>query len=198
VNNRNVADNSNDSRDDKSQSANGWQTLSSEVVYETPWIKVRRDEVVTPSKKHLTYSYVKLAHRSAYIVAVNDKDEILLQYNFRYPIKKYTWGIPAGHSDEGESTLDAAKRELLEEAGLESDDWTNLGNLHQATGVGDISGDAFLARNVRLVTNKRDEAEDITEQKFLSQSALEDFIRKGKIDEGVVIAALYLARLHMN
>lgn len=178
--------------------ANGWQILASEKVYETPWMRVHRDEVVTPGGKKLTYSFVTLTHRSAYIVAVNDKGEVLLQRNFRYPIKRYTWGIPAGHSDEGEDTFTAAKRELLEEAGLESDDWTNLGNLYQATGVGDISGDAFLARNVRSVTDERDEAEDITEQKFLTQSALEDFIRTGKIDEGVVIAALYLARLRMN
>ncbi|HEY8999566.1 MAG TPA: NUDIX hydrolase [Candidatus Saccharimonadales bacterium] len=176
---------------------NDWQTLSSEDVYETPWIKVRRDEVVTPSKKHLTYSVVALQHPFVIVVAVNDNDEILIQRNFRYPIGKYSWDLPAGHSD-GEDLLFAAKRELLEETGLASDDWTDLGELHEVTGIGDIPGKAFLARNVRLVSDERDEAEDIIEQKFLSQSALEDFIRQGKIDEGAVIAALYLARLHMS
>lgn len=183
---------------DKHDEANGWQTLSSEDVYETPWIKVRRDEVVTPSKKHLTYSVVALKHPSAYIVAVNDSDEILLQYNYKYPVGRYVWSLPAGHSDEGETLLGAAKRELLEETGLESNDWQSLGKTHQANGTSNMPGEVFMARNVRLVSDERDEAEDIVEQKFFPQSTLEDFIRQGKIDEGVVVAALYLARLKLE
>src|SRR2546430_3289796 len=45
--------------------------------------------------------------------------------------------------------LAAAKRELMEEAGLEGDDWVSLGKLYQASGIGSIPFATFLARNVR-------------------------------------------------
>lgn len=50
-----------------------WKTLSSEEVYRTPWISVRRDEVTTHTGKRLTYSVVDLAHPSVAIVASDDQ-----------------------------------------------------------------------------------------------------------------------------
>jgi 8-oxo-dGTP pyrophosphatase MutT (NUDIX family) len=175
-----------------------WQTLSSETVYETPWIRVRRDKVLTRTQKELTYSVVELVHPSVYIVATNEKDEILIQRNYKYPIGSYTWSLPAGHSDEGEDSLIAAKRELLEETGLVAGDWVSLGKTHQANGIANLPGEVFLAQRVRAKTNIRDEYKDITEQKFLSLEALEELIRRGVIDEGIVIAALYLTHLYKH
>jgi 8-oxo-dGTP pyrophosphatase MutT (NUDIX family) len=173
----------------------GWQTLLSEEVYKTPWIRVRRDVVLNHTGKQLTYSVVELRHPAVYILAVNKQGKILLQHNFRYPISNYAWDLPAGHSD-GQDLLVAAKRELLEETGLASDDWTDLGKLYQATGIGNIPGQVFVARDVHSAPGERDELEDIMEQQFMSQEEIEDLVREGKIDTTVTMAALYLARLH--
>ena len=172
-----------------------WKTLSSEEIYKTPWIRVRRDEVLTSKGHPLTYSVVELINHSVFIVATNNEGKICLIQNYRYTLDMTMWEVPAGHID-GNDKLAAAKRELLEEAGLESDDWTELGTLYQANGIGKIPFTAFLARNVKEVTTERDEVEEISNQRFFSLEEIEAMMKKGEFIESAHVACLYLAKLH--
>jgi 8-oxo-dGTP pyrophosphatase MutT (NUDIX family) len=172
-----------------------WQTLSSEEVYKTPWIRVRRDEVKTHTGKQLTYSVVELNHPSVFIVATNAKGEIYMLKNYRYTTGQTMWEMPAGHSD-GQDPLAAAKRELMEEAGLESDDWASLGTLYQAAGIGNLPFIAFLARNARPAAGERDKEEQISEGQFLSLETIETMAKTGEFNESAHLANLYLAKLH--
>lgn len=171
-----------------------WETLNSEIVYETAWIKVRRDEVLNQNGKPLTYSVVELNHPSVFIVAVNSNGKIFLQRVYRYTVDKEMWEIPAGHSD-GQDLLVAAKRELMEETGLESDDWTNLGTFYQAAGIGNIPFAAFLARNVRPGIGERDDEEPILESDFKTIAEIEQMIATGEFLDSPVITALYAAKI---
>jgi 8-oxo-dGTP pyrophosphatase MutT (NUDIX family) len=174
-----------------------WKTKSSEVVYETPWLKVRRDEVVDHNGKPLTYSVVSLHHPSVFIVALNQAGELLLQKQYRYTVDSEMWELPAGHSD-GQDLLSAAKRELLEETGLESSSWTSLGTYYQADGIGNIATAFFLAEDVASVSDDRDEDEDISAQRFVPIDELEQMIRDGKIECMPVVTGLHLAQLHQK
>lgn len=172
-----------------------WQTLSSESVYSTQWFDIRRDEVRNHNGKPLTYSYLKLAHPGVCIVAVNSEGKILLQRNFRYPIGKTVWELPAGHSD-GQDLLEAAKRELAEETGLVSDNWVDLGSFYIASGIADSQQHYFLARNVRPSDAERDEDEQITEQRFFTIAEIEAMLKAGGIQLHAVPIGVYLAKLH--
>jgi ADP-ribose pyrophosphatase len=90
----------------------------------------------------------------------------------------------------------AAKRELLEETGLVSNDWTSLGTLYQAVGIGNIPFEIFIARNVTRKSDERDKDEQITNQQFMSVEAIETLVRTGAFQNSPVLAALYLAKLH--
>lgn len=173
-----------------------WKTKSSDVVYETPWIKVRRDEVLNQHGDPLTYSYMELQNPSVFIVAVNGADEIFLQRVYRHPVKNHFWEIPAGFIGNGENPLDAAKRELKEEAGLTSDDWHSLGRIYQITGTGNVPLEVFLARNVQQDGDATDENEDIQDRHFKSPAAIEAMIASSELIDSPVIAALYMANIH--
>jgi 8-oxo-dGTP pyrophosphatase MutT (NUDIX family) len=172
-----------------------WKTLSSEEVYKTPWIRVRRDEVVNHNGKNLTYSVIELNSPSVFIVAANASGQIYLAQNYRYTLDKTMWEMPAGHSD-GQDVLEAAKRELLEEAALVSDDWTNLGTLYQANGIGNMPFVAFLAREVRSAESTLDEDEQITNGRFFDVLEIEEMAKRGDFIESAHLAALYLAKLY--
>lgn len=167
-----------------------WQTHSSEVVYETPWIRIKRDEVTNHTGKHLTYSYMELHHNAVTILAVNANGHILLQKNYRYTLGQEMWELPAGHTD-GEESLHAAKRELLEEAGLQSDQWTSLGYTYLAAGVAKIRQDLFLAENVYEVTKERDPDEAITSQQFIAPGEVKKMLAENVIVDGDSMVALY-------
>lgn len=172
-----------------------WKTLSSKEVYKTPWIRVRRDEVINHAGKQLTYSVVELNHPSVFIVATNAKGHILLEHNYRYTTNKLSWEVPAGHSD-GKALLEAAKLELLEETGFSSDDWTYLGRMNAINGIGNVPFDTFLARNVQRVTKPSDELEAITKLEFMSLKDIENLVREGKFLDSTSLAAIYQAKIH--
>lgn len=173
-----------------------WQTVSSEVVYETAWIRVLKDEVLNQNGKPLTYSYMVLQHPSVFIIAVNDQGKILMLNGYHYTVRDRHWQIPAGHMEPDEEPETAAKRELLEETGLTSDDWTNLGKTWQILGTGDAPFYTFLARNVQTANEPADKDEDIVDRQFMSLEEIESMIAHGTLVDSPVIAALYMAKLH--
>lgn len=172
-----------------------WQTRTSEIVYETPWIKIHRDEVITQTGTPLTYSYMELQNPSVFIVAVNGEGKILLQSTFRYTIRQRIWETPAGYMNTGEEPLAAAKRELQEETGLASDDWHDLGRIYQIVGTGNVPVQVFLARNVTKAGEATDKEEDIIDQQFISLDEIEDMIRRSELIDSPVIGIIYMAKL---
>jgi ADP-ribose pyrophosphatase len=86
------------------------------------------------------------------VLAVNESNEILMIRQYRHPVKKYLWEIPAGLLDvAGESHLQAAKREFLEETFHEADHWELLQVFHASPGGNSEQIDIFLATDVRPV-----------------------------------------------
>lgn len=172
-----------------------WRTVSSEEVYKTAWIRVRRDEVIAPGGKPLTYSVVELVNPSVFIVATNPEGQVCMLQNYRYTLGMKMWEIPAGFSD-GEDTLAAAKRELQEEVGLVSSGWIELGTLYQANGIGKIPFTAFWARNAVPAEGNRDKDEPISNVSFFDVKTIDKMAKNGEIIESAHLAALYLAKLH--
>jgi 8-oxo-dGTP pyrophosphatase MutT (NUDIX family) len=92
-----------------------------------------------------------VAHPGAVaVIALNENQEILLIKQYRQPVRKYLWEIPAGLLDvPGESRVEAAKRELLEETGYIADGWQELIDFHTTPGGNDETISIFLATELR-------------------------------------------------
>jgi ADP-ribose pyrophosphatase len=66
-------------------------------------------------------------HRgSAVMMAVDDRNRVLLVRQYRLPTRQYLWELPAGSVDPGEKPLQTARRELVEETGYRAKTWTKL------------------------------------------------------------------------
>lgn len=90
--------------------------LSSTRVYEGSFIRVQRDEVRLPDGKQATREYV-LHPGAVMIVAVLPDGRLVLERQYRHPVKRVMIEFPAGKLDPGEGGLRCAQRELLEETG---------------------------------------------------------------------------------
>ncbi len=107
---------------------NPWKTLSQQVMYENPWIRVREDQVIRPDGEPGIYGVVET--RVATGVIARDKDDtITLVGQYRYTTNNYSWEIVEGGAEPGEAPLAAAQRELKEETGLEAASWKPLGGI---------------------------------------------------------------------
>ena len=97
------------------------------------------------------------------IVALNERDEIVLVGQWRYTLNRHSWEIPRGGSRPEETEMQrAAERELAEEAGVRAAQWQLLGIVDVGNGVLDDVQSLYLATDLSITNTKFDDEEDIT------------------------------------
>ena len=131
----------------RDKSINPWRTLSSERVYENPWIRIREDRVMRPDGEPGIYGVVHYKNVAVGVLPVEDGHTYLVG-QYRYPLEQYSWEIPEGGCPEGEEPLDAARRELKEETGFEAGNWRLIGEAHLSNSVADEYAVWFLATDL--------------------------------------------------
>jgi 8-oxo-dGTP pyrophosphatase MutT (NUDIX family) len=132
---------------------------SSETVFEGKVWDVRR-EVFEYNGGNLTRDFVDHTGAVA-ILALNDAGEIFMIKQYRHPVRHRMWEIPAGLLDvRGENPLDAAKRELAEEADLVASEWHLLSEFHTSPGGSDEIIRVYLARGLTDAAEVFDRAEE--------------------------------------
>jgi ADP-ribose pyrophosphatase len=127
------------------------RVLQRETVYEGLVWDVVRDTVDLGEGGVVKREYVQHTGAVA-ILALDDDDRVLLIEQYRHPVGMTLWELPAGLLDvTGEDPLDAAKRELAEEADLRADRWDVLADWFNSPGGMTEALRLYLARGLRPV-----------------------------------------------
>ncbi|APE14637.1 NUDIX hydrolase [Mycobacterium crocinum] len=125
-----------------------FETVSSETVYRGSILALRTDQVRMPgghtAKREVVEHYGAVA-----VAAVDDAYRVAMVYQYRHPVGRRLWELPAGLLDEpGEDPAAAAARELLEETGLTAEHWSVLVDLVSSPGFADEALRVYLARGL--------------------------------------------------
>jgi 8-oxo-dGTP pyrophosphatase MutT (NUDIX family) len=146
----------------KSVNQNPWKTIGSRTAYENAWLRVREDQVIRPDGEPGIYGVIEI-RPSVGVVALNERDEIVLVGQWRYALNRYSWEIPRGGSRPDETDMQqAAERELAEEAGVRAADWQAMGRVDVGNGVLDDVQSFYLATELSPTNTNFDAEEDIT------------------------------------
>ncbi|RZL60382.1 MAG: NUDIX hydrolase [Pedobacter sp.] len=175
----------------------GWETKTSTLAYENPWIKISHEEVITPKGTDGVYGVVHFKNTAIGIVPIDDEGNTWLVKQSRYTLNQYTWEIPEGGCPYDEEPLSAAKRELEEEVGLQANDWQQLMTMHLSNSVTDEFCVVFIARNLFAGQQALESTEDIEYKKLPLTDAI-DMVKRGEITDGISVAALLRVALMLK
>jgi ADP-ribose pyrophosphatase len=171
-----------------------WQTVSSREVYRNPWTHLREDVVRLPDGRTTIYGVVTFGECVG-ILPLADDGRVLLVRQYRYVQGTATWEMPTGGVKNGESLEAAARRELLEEAGLQAARLTHLSSYHTSKSVVRETAHLYLAEGLAVVeTQERDETEFISTAWQPFETVLAMVLSGEIMDSMTVIAVLIAAR----
>jgi 8-oxo-dGTP pyrophosphatase MutT (NUDIX family) len=132
--------------------------LSRKSVYSNPWLQVFEDQVVRPGGKEGYFGLVHMKPGST-VLALTDNGEAYLVKEYKYAIERESVELMSGALEGNETPLEAARRELKEETGLEARDWIDLGVVDPFTTLINSPNYMFLALGVREGESNQDEGE---------------------------------------
>ena len=168
------------------------ETLTSERMFTGKVFNVDRDQVRMPNGRKTAVDVVRHS-KSVVIVPVPEPGKISLIRQFRYPITRFLWELPAGSVDDGESPEQAARRECHEEIDLVPETVVRLTALYPTPGYCDEEMIFFRVSSLQTPSGEAhvDEDEDIEAKVFELRDARE-MVRRGEIVDMKTIVALTL------
>ena len=183
-----------------------WEELSRKSIIKNEWIDFRESTYRYPDGRTF-YPYYSYSRRDYVVIVPSDEDgNYLCVRQFRQGIKEVTTEFPAGgiersdgkeygaDKDKAEDTLEAAKRELQEETGYVSDDWTHLITVPSAATISDNYAYVYMARNCRKAGEQHlDETEYLNVAK-LKAGEIENLIKTGQFQQAMHVMAWLLAK----
>ena len=169
--------------------------LSSRLVYENPWMRVREDQIVRPDGVGTLYGVVEKPDFA--LVIPRDDDGIWLVEQYRYVPGRRAWEFPQG-SWSGPAKGDQAAlaaTELREETGFIAAELRQLGHLYPAYGFSAQAIDIFLATGLTPGPPEREPSEQDMVQSHFSDAEVATMIKTGEIVDAGTIAAFALLSL---
>jgi 8-oxo-dGTP pyrophosphatase MutT (NUDIX family) len=174
------------------QSRRPWKILQSEIVIDTPHLRLRRDRIETPRGDVVEGYHVRETRGFVVIFAMTPRNEVVLVRQYKHGIGAVVLELPAGMIDPGESPLEAATREFEEETGYSVDGALE----HVRTFITDPTGSngrfsLYFGRDAIPSGEQHfDATEDIVVE-LVRLDALVEMVRDGTIDVAPHVACIY-------
>ena len=171
-------------------------TLDHVEVLKGHFLHAFRDQVRLPNGDTATREYV-IHPGAVMIIALLDDGRLVMERQYRYPVKQVMIEFPAGKLDAGEDRLACAQRELLEETGYRAKEWAHAGVLHPVISYSTEFIDIWFARGLSLGERRLDEGEFLD----VFTASLDELLRwsrEGKLTDAKTLTGLLWLQNHLS
>jgi 8-oxo-dGTP pyrophosphatase MutT (NUDIX family) len=175
---------------DANKNLNSWETISSELVYESAWIAVNKHQTINPAGNPAIYSVVNFKNLAIGVLPLSVDGYTWLVGQWRYPLNAYSWEIPEGGGPIGEAPIETAKRELKEETGIVAKHFQEIMQLHLSNSATDEHAFLFLATDLSFEEAEPEESEDLQVKKIHINDAYQ-MVLDGEITDAISVAAIF-------
>jgi ADP-ribose pyrophosphatase len=164
--------------------ADSWPVAGTDEHFRNWLVSVRTDKVTMPDGHQAERTVITHIGAVA-ILALDEQDRVLMIRQYRHPVARELWEIPAGLRDvSGESLADTARRELLEETGHVARDWRVLVDSYSSPGIISERMRIFLARGLEAADSGYE------------RQGEEKFLRTAWVPLADAVAAALAGKLH--
>lgn len=176
-----------------------WPVAKTESKYESPYISLSIDTIVDPQGEEHARAIVR-PNGAVGVLAIDADDRLLLVEQYRHPVGLRMLEIPAGTLDvDGESALNAALRELAEEADVVAAEWTPMLDLHATPGYSAEHWQVFSATGLSAVpdlerTVRVAEEADMIQWWMPFDQAVEAVLA-GRLTDSMTVSAILAAQV---
>jgi 8-oxo-dGDP phosphatase len=174
-----------------------YRVLDRETVFEGPIISLFRERVSMPGGGDSVRDVVRHPGAVA-VVALDEQDRVVLVRQYRHPVARHLWELPAGLRDaDGEPPVQTARRELAEEALLAAGRWSLLATTYSSPGFSDEQVLVYLAEDLTAADRPEGfvvehEELDMTVERMPLADAVQQ-VADGRIRNGISIVGLLAA-----
>jgi ADP-ribose pyrophosphatase len=167
------------------------ERLSRQIVYQSPWVNLYLDKVRFPNDLVIEkFHLLDFPHAAVAAIVENEIGKIIFARICRYTSGTTEWEIPAGGVEDGETVLDAARREVLEETGYTSDDHQLMYSYYPMNGS---ANKLFHVVHCRPVEHLQDfDKGEVSETRWFSRDEVIQMIKDKTITDGFTLTALLL------
>ncbi len=183
-----------------------WEEAHVDHIEQNQYIDFRRCDYLLPDGTTFGPFYNYSRRDYVVIVAIDEAGNYLCVRQYRTGIKEVTTEFPAGgieRSDgkeygdgtaSAEEALDAARRELTEETGYVSDEWSHLITVPSNATMADNYAYVYLAKNCRKVTGQHLDDTEFLNVKVCTPAEIEEMISKGRFQQAMHVMAYLMAK----
>ncbi|MGN6208039.1 NUDIX domain-containing protein [Asticcacaulis sp.] len=166
-----------------------WRSVTSETIFQNPWIRVESHDVIAPTGNTAHYGLVKFANRAIAVLPLHDDGTVSLVGQARFAVNAYSWELPEGGGPHDEDPRQAAIRELREETGLVAADLREILSFDMSNSVTNEVAVCFLATGLSQSDTAPDETEAFEYARVPFKALLEAVI-KGQVRDGLTVVSV--------
>ena len=167
-----------------------WKILESEYLVRRPWLTARRDKVQLPDGRINPEYYVLEYPDWVNVIAITKDGEFVMERQYRHAHGSTCYELPCGVIEEGETPLEAVKRELLEETGYAGGEWSKIMTISANPSCTTNMIHCFLATGVEKVSGQHlDATEDLTVH-LLCRDEVRRLLLDNQMIQSLIIAPL--------